>query len=333
MSRRHADRCRIPPAFWRAASRAGMQPEAILRQARLPAALHLAEDAWLTVEQYCALWRAVETLSGDPAIGITMSLATDVAGHPPATMSAFFARDYRDALARLARYKRLCTPEELEVVEEGTECVVSFDWAIAVDDEPDAIVDVTLAAILELGRRGTGSQIMPRRVELTRKGPVHGALTDYISAPVLCGRSRNLIVLSSADLDRPFAAYNPEMLAVLAPALANSLTEMKAQSSIADQVKVVIKRRLASGKPDVEEIARELGTSERTLQRRIANGGTTFRRLLDEARHEIGQQMLASGANGIDEIAFLLGYQDTSSFYRAFRSWEGVTPAQWRSVN
>ncbi|WP_277749301.1 helix-turn-helix transcriptional regulator [Solirhodobacter olei] len=98
-------------------------------------------------------------------------------------------------------------------------------------------------------------------------------------------------------------------------------------------MKVLIRRRIASGKPDIAEVARELGMSERTLQRRITEHGTSYRALLDEARRDLGRRLPSDGQNGIDEIAFLLGFQDTSSFYRAFRAWEGVTPAQWRSLH
>ncbi|TIS12935.1 MAG: helix-turn-helix transcriptional regulator, partial [Mesorhizobium sp.] len=76
-----------------------------------------------------------------------------------------------------------------------------------------------------------------------------------------------------------------------------------------------------------------MGLSERTLQRRITEEGTTFRELLMEARQELGHQLLADLSADIDEVACLLGYQDTSSFYRAFRDWEGVTPNQWRELN
>ena len=69
------------------------------------------------------------------------------------------------------------------------------------------------------------------------------------------------------------------------------------------------------------------------LQRRIAEHGTSYRRLVDEARQELGRHLLADGGNSVDEIAFLLGFQDKGSFYRAFRGWEGVTPASWRSMN
>lgn len=326
------DKCRVPQAFWRAAGRAGMTPAAILRQARLPATLHLADDAWITTAQYFALWRAVEHLSGDPAIGIRMTVDTDIAGHPPATMAAFFACDYRDALTRLARYKRLCTPEALTMVETGGECRIAVNWIFGSGGEPDASADVTFAAVVELGRRGSGRDIVPLRVEMTRAGPASPAHTDYLRAPIRYGAAHNAIVLDRADLDRPFATHNPELLAIMAPALTASLEEIAATSSLTDQVRIVLKRRLASGRPDIGEVARELGTSERTLQRRIADAGGSFRGLLDEARHDLSRQMLADPRNGVDEIAFLLGYQDTGSFYRAFRGWEGKTPARWREA-
>jgi AraC-like DNA-binding protein len=70
----------------------------------------------------------------------------------------------------------------------------------------------------------------------------------------------------------------------------------------------------------------------RTLQRRITDEGATFRQLLLEARKELAHQYLAQPSIEINEAAFLLGYDDPNSFYRAFKIWEGTTPAQWRSV-
>ncbi|TGU31128.1 AraC family transcriptional regulator, partial [bacterium M00.F.Ca.ET.152.01.1.1] len=96
-----------------------------------------------------------------------------------------------------------------------------------------------------------------------------------------------------------------------------------------EQVKVVLKRSLASGRPELSDIARELGMSERTLQRRITEEGTSFRELLINARQELGRQLLSDPTADIDEVACRLGYQDASSFYRAFREWEGTTPNRW----
>lgn len=332
MRRDANDRCRLPQAFWRAAERMGLPAPAILRQARLPAALHATPDAWLTTAQYFALWRAVEALSQDPAIGLRMTMETDTSVHPPATMSAFFARDYRDGLHRLARFKRLCTPEELSLTETGGECRVAVQWLYTDEAEPEAAADVTFAAMLELGRRGTGKPITPLRVEMARPGPVSEAHHGYFGAPIRTGCAQNALVLRAGDLDLPFAGHNPELLAILEPSLTVALGEIEAQSSLPEQVKILIKRRIASGKPDIAEVAGELGMSERTLQRRITEQGGSYRGLLDEARQELGRSLLSDGQNGIDEVAFLLGFQDTSSFYRAFRAWEGVTPAQWRGL-
>jgi AraC-like DNA-binding protein len=67
------------------------------------------------------------------------------------------------------------------------------------------------------------------------------------------------------------------------------------------------------------------------LQRRITDEGGSFRALVQEARKELGQKLLSDPSADIAEVACILGFQDITSFYRAFRAWEGVTPQAWRS--
>jgi len=325
------DKTRLPQAFWRAAERAGLSAPALLRLAKLPATLPLQPQAPLSTAQYFALWRAVMALSQDPAIGLRMTLETETSGHPPATMAAFLARDYRDGLNRLARFKRLCTPEELTLTEAGGEARVTLRWLYADGPEPDAAADVTAAAVLELGRRGTRRPLAPVRVELTRREGITDRHRAYFDAPIRPGAAENAVILNRADLDLPFAGHNPDLLAILEPSLTETLRDIDGAPALSDQVRTLIRRSIASGKPDVAEVARELGLSERTLQRRIGDEGARFRDLLDEARQDLSLTLLSDRRNGVDEIAFLVGFQDTSSFYRAFRSWKGVTPAEWRA--
>ncbi|GGE15067.1 AraC family transcriptional regulator [Aureimonas endophytica] len=333
MSALPADRCRIPQAFWAAVARLDLPPAALLRQARLPGTLHLGGPAFVTTAQFFALWKALEALRPEPGLGLRLVVEAETAGHPPSSLAAFHARDYRDGLARMARFKRLCTPEELHVAEAGGECVVTSQWLHAAEPEPDVVTDVTFATLVELGRRGTGQPLVPKRVELRRPKPGHDGAEAYFGGPIRYRAARNALVLASADLDRPFPGHNPDLLEMLTPALAAALGELKAQSSVAEKVKIVLKRRLASGRPDLTEVASELGMSERTLQRRITEEGGSFRELLAAARRELGRQLLADPAAEIDEVACLLGYQDTSSFYRAFRDWEGLTPNRWRELH
>ncbi|HDV6325021.1 TPA: AraC family transcriptional regulator [Burkholderia cenocepacia] len=328
-----ADKCKVPSAFWRTIAHAGVPPSAVLRQARLPATLHLNPQALVSTEHYFALWKAVELLAQEPGFGIRLVTQSDTSTHPPAILAAFHARDYRDGLERIARFKRLCTPEQLHIAEAGAEFTLTSEWLYATEREPVIATDVAFATLLELGRRGTGQHLTPRRVEFVRTGPKHDVYREYFGCPIRYGASRNALVLKPADLDRPFPGHNPELLDMLTPALTAALGEIEDRSSIREQVKVVLKRCLASGRPELSGVAHDLGMSERTLQRRITDEGATFRDLLAQARQELWRRLLSDPTTSIDEVACLLGYQDTSSFYRAFRDWEGVTPNRWRELN
>ncbi|MDP1618078.1 AraC family transcriptional regulator [Phenylobacterium sp.] len=329
-----ADRCKVPHGLWNAVEVIGIPPAALLRQARLPVTLPQTGQT-ITTAQYFALMRALEALSGDPAVGLQIVRNADTAVHPPATVAAFYARDLRDGIERLARFKRLCTPETLEITEEldggRRSCSVGMTWLHASEAEPAASVDATFSTLMELARRGTGADVRPLRVDLARPGLRSAVHETYFAAPVRLGAPRDLLVFDALDLDRPFPGHNPEVLAMLTPALGSALEEMQARS-LSEQVVLELKRSLPSGRPDVSEVARRMGMSERTLQRRITEEGRSFRELLTEARRELGHRFLSDVAIELDEIAFLLGYQDATSFHRAFREWEGVTPARWREL-
>ncbi len=332
MSGAPADRCKVPRAFWQIVAHIGISPAVLLRQARLPATLHLNGQGQVTTAQYFALWRALEELKPEPGLGLLLVQHTDTAVHPPSSLAAFYARDYRDGLLRIARFKRLCSPEQLHVQQGKDECAVTVEWSYASEPEPSITTDVTFASLVELGRRGTGHHLAPLRVELTRSRPKGDAYRKYFECPIRFGAAQNRLILKISDLQRPFPGHNRELLEILTPALSSALGELQARSSIKDQVKIVLKRSLASGRPGLADVARDLGLSDRTLQRRITEEGASFRDLLVEARQELGRQLLSDPTAEIDEVACLLGYQDSSSFYRAFRDNEGVTPSRWREL-
>jgi AraC-like DNA-binding protein len=80
----------------------------------------------------------------------------------------------------------------------------------------------------------------------------------------------------------------------------------------------------------MHDIARELNISSRTLQRRLQDAGYSFQQVLEEARHQLARHYLTNSLLELNEAAYLLGYEDSNSFVRAFRTWEGVPPAHWR---
>jgi len=323
------DRCKVPLALWRATEAIGIPPSALLRHARLPTTLHLTGQV-ISTAQYFALMRSLESLSERCGLGLQMLRDSDTAIHPPSNLAAFYARDYREGLERLARYKRLFTPEVLNVVEDDGRCAITVDWLHAAEAEPAVSIDITFATVVELGRRSTGHFIRPLVVEYARKDAEASEYEDYFQGPVRFGAERDRLVLDIDDLDRPFLAHNPELLALLTPALGEALQTLDAEATVSQHVMSALKQMLPNGRPDLAAVAHGLAMSERTLQRRIVAEGATFRELLHQARREMWRKLLNDEALHVDEIAFLLGYQDVTSFYRAFRAVEGVTPAAWR---
>ena len=195
------------------------------------------------------------------------------------------------------------------------------------------MIDAVFALVTELGRRGTKTRLNPKRIELTRPAERENRFEEYFGCRVKYRATRDALILRAADLELPFVTHNDELLQMLAPQFEHELKEGRRKQSILEQVRWVLKRLLAGSRPDLLMIAKELGMSERTLQRRITEEGTTFRQLLNETRHELVRQYLGNASVEITEAAFLVGYEDPNSFYRAFRSWEGKTPAEWRAAN
>ena len=334
MSDARQSRFNISEVFWQALKTIGLEPAAVLRQARLPVTLNLHEHRdrrQVSTEEFFRLWEAVATLNPDPAAAILMVTQLNSATLPPSSFVAFIARDLRDGLHRLARFKQLCTLERLQVTETGTSCTVTVDWLRTQAPPPALLIDAAFATFVELGRRGSGVHIIPRSVELARPQSGNNALADFFGCIVRFGAKRNALIFDAADLNRPFPSHNPELLEILNPALTAALAQATAPSTISHQVKSALKRILASGRPEMVEVAREMGMSERTLQRRITEEGTNFRQLMLETRQEVVRHLLSEPSVEIGEIACLLGYEDTNSFYRAFRAWEGTTPARWRA--
>lgn len=325
-------RCKLPQAFWRSLEALGLHPAEVLRHANLPATLDRNGSAFISTSQFFAVWKAIESISGDPAFSIRMVSETSTARHKMAFLAASYANDFRDGVARVARFKRLCSPDRICLEEQGDTVAVTIEWPIGTEPEPPLSVDANFALLIELGRRGTGRHIAPARLELRRPAPGANRHGDYFGCAVRYGAKHDRMVLNAADFDLPFSNANPEMLELVTPALAAAMQQIEDQASLSEQVRSSLKRAMSMGAPDIAFVARDLGLSQRTLQRRITAEGKTFRGLLADARHEMSLQYLADPGIDIKEIAYLLGYDDTKSFYRAFRQWQRVTPSQWRRI-
>ncbi|MGO4527888.1 helix-turn-helix domain-containing protein [Paenibacillus sp. 2TAF8] len=332
MSSHSYNRIKMPQGFWEGLRQLGIASHDVARKAGLP--LTIISETTVNTAQYYAIWQAYSDLAGDIAQGIIKLVTVyEVTKYPPPILATYHARNYRDALHRMARYKQLCPPERLKTVEVGETCTIDLEWIVIDHTFPPLLVGITLAFLLELGRKGTGRPLTASAVEFTEPMGDVKALEAYFGCSIRTDASRNRLTLHRQDLDIPFLTYNEELLEILSPALDHTLHEHQVNRSMSDMVKWIMKRSLSAGRPEVQTIAKEFGMSDRTLQRRLTDEKTSFVHLLSQARHEQARMYLADLSLDIKEVAFLIGYEDQNSFYRAFRAWEGDTPANWRSIH
>lgn len=333
VSRHAQDRIKIPRVFWTRMKALGLSPGMILRQSNLPITVYGGETR-VTTDQLFAIWRTVREITQDPTFGWKGMSELPTDQYHPTILAALHARTYRDCIEKFARYKRLCGVQEFRLTSKEDEVVIEVSWPFAqAETVPATYLEALFALMTELGRRGTKTKLNPKRLELQRPRDPENNLEEYFGCPVKYRSSRDALVLHEADLELPFATHNEELLQMLTPQFEQALSDGGTGQDILVQVKWVLKRLLAGSRPDLVMVARELGVGERTLQRRITEEGTTFRELLNATRHELARQYLSDPLIEPTEAAFLVGFEDPNSFYRAFRTWEGKTPAEWRATN
>ena len=304
---------------------------ALLRRAGLPATLFEQDKIYVMTAEIFALWRAVAEMCPDPGFGLRLGTELRFERSHPVAIAGVCSRSFGDALQRLARYKQLTCPEEIRVQRKEQETSVEFFFLEAEETEPDIMVDVGLSWILNVARRGSDGEIKPLRLDLTRPTKHRELLEGHFGCRVKFKSDRNALVFRSDDLDRPFVTHNEELVTMIGTQLESELSSRDTGKNLSGQVKDALRRSLAGKRPTLQDIAQELGLSVRTLQRRLTDAGITFQHLVEETRRELAHHYLRQRDMELNEAAFLLGFEDANSFFRAFQLWEGTSPGEWRT--
>ena len=308
----------------------GVRAPAVLRRAGLPQAFIHQARALLNTEELFALWRAVGEVSTDPSIGLLLGSETKTERFHPIGLAALSSENFGSAIDQMARYKQLTCPEEILQEKNDEEWSIQFRWLLADEVEPPVLIECCFAWVLSTARVGTGTRISPVRVEFVQPRAHVKTIERHFGCPVVCGTPRNAIIFRATDANRPFVTRNAELLGILAPQFDEELKEENGDENFIERVRIAIQQRLTGRRPTIEDIADALHISSRTLQRRLQDDGSSFQRVLEEARHQLARHYLNNSVLELNEAAYLLGYEDGNSFVRAFRTWEGVPPARWR---
>jgi len=309
----------------------GIPLAAALHRAGLPQSLFEQPRVLLNTEELFAFWRSLGEVSTDSAVGLLLGTETKAERFQPIGLAALATENCGEAVKHMARYKQLTCPEEILQEFEGDEWSIQFRWLYAAEPEPSALIDCCFAWVLSVVRLGTGTRLCPQRIEFTQPRSHAKAIERHFGCPVEFGGLRNALVFHASDAQRPFVTRNAELLAMLAPQFEEELKQQNSEEAFPERVRRAIQQKLTGRRPTIDDIAAALHLSGRTLQRRLQDSGSSFQRVLEEARHQLPRHYLNNSVLELNEAAYLLGYEDSNSFVRAFRTWEGVPPARWRA--
>jgi AraC-like DNA-binding protein len=308
----------------------GVSPSAVLSRAGLPQGLLDQPRVLLKTDELFAFWRSIGETSKNPVIGLLLGTETKTERFTLNGLAALSTENFGTAVNQMARYKRLTCPEQIIQRRNAEEWSIQFRWTLAEGAEPAALLECAFAWLLSIARHGTGTRLCPIRLEFVQPRGYAKAIERHFGCPVLCGAPRNAIVFPAADAHLPFVTRNAELLATLAPQLEKELGDNNGNENFIVRVRTAIQEKLAGRRPGIGDVARALHISSRTLQRRLQEEGSSFQRVLEDARHQLARHYLNDSTLVLNEAAYLLGYEDGNSFVRAFRTWEGVPPARWR---
>jgi AraC-like DNA-binding protein len=169
------------------------------------------------------------------------------------------------------------------------------------------------------------------RIEFRRARPA--LIEDFerlLRAPLQFGAAQTRLVFDWEAIERPLDGGNPE-LARHNDAIALQYMTQIERDNLQGRVRDVLTQRLARGEPSQEEVAELLNMSARTLQRKLGDGGTTYKEILDETRRVLALAYLSAPRHSVSDVTYLLGFSAGSSFTRAFRRWTGQSPSDWRA--
>lgn len=192
--------------------------------------------------------------------------------------------------------------------------------------------EFTLAAFANVARSVLGRGWTPLRVEFEHddNGCSHEQ-EAFFDAEIAFSQRTNALVFRPERLDARIPTGNIQLLSTLKASLkalrcGDSTTNRVTRQDLFGRIKSAIRTHLPSGNIALQMIADEFKIPAWTLQRRLSDAGLTFSDVVEAVRKELAEHYIQDPTITITEMAFLLGYSETSAFSRAFRKWHGASP-------
>lgn len=319
-----------------AAAQAGFDRKAFVARIGLHSADIEDPDGFVPFDAYLSAWEAVAETPGCEDFGLRLGALSSPRFLGALGYAMTHAPDALSAVRMFHRFRRLVSDTlapEIEI--DRRHVIYHLVW-------PERVArlvhfaDCAFVGTLSLMRDLAG---LPPNVPLAVEAwfqcvrPEGLERSQVLGCPVRFDSPETRFVLLREPLERPLPRHEPALFDYLERHASAALARLpRGDTRVSVRVRRLVTEALKSGEPSQSELSRKLGMSERTLQRRLREEGTSFAEILDGVRQELSALYLSEPGVAAYEVAFLLGYSEPSAFYRAFRRWTGMTPREYRRI-
>jgi AraC-like DNA-binding protein len=288
----------------------------------------------IPVKNQITLLNEVAEKLPDPFLGIDLAERVDLREIGLLYYAVASSRTLGDALRRLARYSRINNEGILITYRDGKDISIRFEYVGVARLSDCHQIEFFVVTLLRICRQLAGHNLSPKIVKLAhRRGELPTRIKKLFGCQVAFGSHVDEVIYPEHIKVIPTVNADPYLNSLLVRYCDESLGIRRAQiGPWRVKVENAIVPLLPHGQAKIEEVARTLGVGGRTLARLLASEGYTFRGILDALRATLGKRYLREQNLPISEVAWLLGYQQSSAFTHAFKRWTKKTPRQLRSV-
>lgn len=312
----------------------GISKRAFCAEAGLPIETFEFPDSKLSLAQLDHIFQTAQRMTGDEFVGLHMGefltkSFSHILGYVMMNCTTLL-----HALEKFSIYERLIDETTTTSFYEEKNCTVV----------ESAILDKSITSIRQLAEyKLSGSYsytklLTEKQISLVRVEFMHDAATNkqeydrVFGCTVRFRQSRNALVMDSACLRLPIREPNPQLLEAFEANAAAMLRSVSATDSFSYRTSRAIISMMPRTLPGIEEIAKRQAVSVRTLQMKLNEEGTSFRKVLNEIRRAMAIRYLEDRTTAISEIAYLLGFSEVSAFHRSFKRWTSHTPHEFRKA-
>jgi AraC-like DNA-binding protein len=315
-----------------AVERTGTARERLFSTAGVDPALIENADARLPLETYDALLAAALEVTGDEALGLHYG---EVASGGTAGLIANLiehARTLRDGIDSLVRFHRLLTDRPVwRLVETDGSATLLFEPESGTLRSLRIRCESTMTGLFRL-LRAFAPDAQPDAVCFQHAAPPYLAeYTRIFEGTARFGQSFTGIVFDRRLLDAGHGYRDAELRAVIENQAERRLLRLDNTRNHTEQVREYLAQRPATEYHDMVRTARALGTSVRSLRRRLSEEGLSYSDLVEAALGALAKRLLEDG-RAIEDAAYEMGFSTPSAFHRAFKRWSGTTPAEFRKA-